>query len=159
MIRGFREKDFLKILDKAAKRLPENKKKEVLSANFLLQVQNRWAEITSPLLAEHSLPCKLSQKRLQITADHGIYAQEIKLHSNEIAAKIRLMFSFSPERIEVKVGPLYEKSGKSSRAFREKSPKTKDIMSPKERLTADPGENNIHPNHRTIELLISLLKD
>lgn len=148
MFKGFHEKEFLEILNKAAKKLPEFKKKGALTANLTFLIQKEWPKITTPVLAEHTLPFKIAKEKLVIRADHGIYAQEIMLHSREIIAKMNRMIPHSPGRIEVKVGPLYEKSGK-----------TKDIMSPKERLTVHPENKNIHPNSKLLEHLISLLKN
>ena len=113
--------------------------KKVNNLILLDSIRNSWKTIAPPALFEHTVIGRFVKKTLFLQADHGIYAQEIQLLSRQLTKALSKETGIEINSIEVKVGPIYHKSGKST-----------DIMSQNETMTTIEE----HPNKSVLEKLI-----
>jgi len=113
--------------------------KKVHNLILLNSIRNSWKTVAPPALFEHTVIGKFTKKTLYLQADHGIYAQEIQLLSRQLTKALSKETGIEILAMEVKVGPIYHKNGKST-----------DIMSQSENMSTIEE----HPNKSVLEKLI-----
>jgi hypothetical protein len=116
-----------------------------LESVYLLEIDSQLKEILPSALCDHIYAFKYASGKLHITTDHGIYAQQMQLYQDKILGLLREKVSPEIQKIEVRVGNIYNKKHK-----------TGDIMSRNEKLTNIPKAE--HQNSDLIDQLIAAIK-
>lgn len=62
---------------------------------LLSRLQADWASLTTPLLANHSLPTRVAYSKIYVACDHNTFANELSLIRRLVAAKIEKAYGVS----------------------------------------------------------------
>lgn len=62
---------------------------------LLSRLQADWASLTTPLLANHSLPTRVAYSKIFVACDHNTFANELSLIRRLVAAKIEKAYGVS----------------------------------------------------------------
>lgn len=62
---------------------------------MLARLRSDWSQLTSPLLATHSLPMKLDNGYLLVLCDHNTFANELSLLAKMVEKKIAEQYGYS----------------------------------------------------------------
>jgi hypothetical protein len=62
---------------------------------MLARLRSDWSQLTSPLLATHSLPVKLDNGYLLVLCDHNTFANELSLLAGAVEKKIAAEYGYT----------------------------------------------------------------
>ena len=143
MKKGFSKKDIENMLSKLKTKHTPAMIKSLQKRQSLEELRGAWEKCVIPILAEHTIISAFRDGVLTVNTDHGIYAQQIQMQSNEILASMRKITSYEISKLDIKTKTLYWKNGKRT-----------DIMSQKSKVVSI----SEHPNHKKLDELIAKLK-
>jgi hypothetical protein len=141
MKRGFSENEISNFLVDIIGQNRKYNQQKILESVYLVEIDKQLKEIVPQALRDHMHAYKYSSGRLHISTDHGIYAQQLQLYQDKILEELREKVSEDIQKIEVRVGKIYNKKHK-----------TGDIMSRNEKLT-----NKVKADHQNTDIIDQLI--
>lgn len=59
----------------------------------IIKIKQNWEEITGSIISAHSTPERIHRKKLYVSVDHSVYANEISLMKNNLINRINQIIS------------------------------------------------------------------